>query len=355
MLPNKITDLFKIKYPIIQAPMAGGITTEQLVAAVSNHGGLGMIGAGYMSSESLKTLIREVKKSTEQPFGVNVFVPDEFEVSQQDVNAAKQTLQPYQNELDIQQPEVQLPKVTDAFQTYHDQIQIIIDEKVPICSFTFGIPSKEMMEKLKQHGVTVVGTATTVKEAQEIEKLGMDAVVAQGSEAGGHRGNFLSQTEKSLIGTMSLVPQVADAVEIPVIAAGGIMDRRGLKASICLGALGVQMGTAFLTCVESGVHPLHKKTLLQSTEEETTLTRAFSGKWARGINNRYIQEMKKNEEKLPAFPVLNVLTQPIRKAAASQNKIEFMSLWSGQSPRLAKKQNVQELIKQIISDPEIIN
>ncbi|WP_156291028.1 NAD(P)H-dependent flavin oxidoreductase [Oceanobacillus salinisoli] len=349
MLQNKITELFNIQYPIIQAPMAGGVTTKELVSAVSNNGALGMIGAGYMSPKNLRTLIKEVKQLTDRPFGVNLFVPNQFQVSDEKVMTAEQLLKPIRNELSIDENNSsELPDQKIAFQTYEEQLNIIIEEKIPICSFTFGVPSQEIIHELKQHGIIVVGTATTVKEAQEIENRGMDVIVAQGSEAGGHRGNFMNTTEEGLIGTMSLIPQVADAVNIPVIAAGGIMDGRGLMASVFLGAKAVQMGTAFLTCTESGAHPLHKQAILQASEDEMTLTRAFSGKTARGLNNSFMKHMKEHESSLPEFPVQNHLTNRIRKAAALQNQQEYMSLWSGQSPRLAKHQTVKELINRVM-------
>ena len=200
-----------------------------------------------------------------------------------------------------------------------------------------------------------MGTATTVREAVENEKAGMDIVVVQGSEAGGHRGNFIDGNQESLVGLMSLIPQVVDNVSIPVISAGGIMDGRGLMASICLGAKGVQMGTAFLTCIESGAHKVHKEAIINANEDSTILTRSFSGKWARGIKNNFILEMEKNERFLPDFPVQNTLTQDIRKSSAAHNNQDFMSLWSGQSPRLAKNQTVESLIKSIIAEAQKLN
>jgi nitronate monooxygenase len=189
-----------------------------------------------------------------------------------------------------------------------------------------------------------------VAEALAIENKGLEMVVVQGSEAGGHRGNFIHENQESLIGLMSLIPQVVDNVSIPVIAAGGLMDGRGLMASLCLGAKGVQMGTAFLTCVESGAPKVYKESILQANEDQIVLTRAFSGKWARGVKNKFILEMQKHEHSLPDFPIQNTLTQPIRKAANLQNNQDYMSLWSGQSPRLAKNQTVATLMKNIIEE-----
>ena len=358
MLTNEITEFLKIEYPIIQAPMAGGITTSTLVAEVSKAGGLGMIGAGYMTPNQMREQIREIKLVTSRPFGINLFVPTEFNVVENKVKskATNQFLNPIRDQLNLpHKNDFDIFAINNAHETFNDQIKIVIEEKVSICSFTFGIPAKDVITELKQHNIILVGTATTVREAMENEKAGMDIVVLQGSEAGGHRGNFMGSYQESLIGLMSLIPQVVDNVRIPVIAAGGIMDGRGLMASICLGAKGVQMGTAFLTCVESGAHQVYKEAVLNAKEDQTVLTRSFSGKWARGIKNEFILEMRKHEANLPDFPVQNILTQDIRKASATQGQQDYMSLWSGQSPRLAKNQTVETLIKNIIAEAEKIH
>ncbi|MDQ0197915.1 NAD(P)H-dependent flavin oxidoreductase [Neobacillus ginsengisoli] len=356
MLNNKITELLKVEYPIIQAPMAGGVTTSKLVAEVSNSGGLGMIGAGYMTPVQIREQIREIRQLTSNPFGINLFVPNEFKVTENEIKSANQFLNPIRQQLNLHQKDnFELPNFNNVFETFIEQIKVVIEEMIPICSFTFGIPSREVIAELKQSNIILMGTATTVEEAVENEKIGMDIVVAQGSEAGGHRGNFINRSQESLIGLMSLIPQVVDNVSIPVVASGGIMDGRGLMASICLGAKGVQMGTAFLTCVESGAHKVHKETILNANEDQAVLTRSFSGKWARGIKNKFILEMQKHETLLPDFPAQNRLTQDIRKTSSEQNNQDFMSLWSGQSPRLAKSQTVKSLIKNIIAEAKKIN
>lgn len=349
---NEMTKQLKIDYPIIQAPMAGGITTAKLVSAVSNNGALGMIGAGYLSPAQLREQIREVKELTLNAFGVNLFVPSEFKMVDEEIEKANNILHTFRSQLQIDKPSI-LPSAEKTFQAYEEQIQVILEEKVPICSFTFGIPSIEVISQLKQGGIILIGTATTVVEAQAVENLGMDAVVVQGSEAGGHRGNFISPHEDSLIGLMSLIPQVSDHVSIPLIAAGGIMDGRGLSAALKLGAKAVQMGTAFLTCVESGAHAVHKEAILNAKDEDTMLTNAFSGKWARGISNKFTNEMQKFNADIPNFPVQNTLTQSIRKASAAQNNKEYMSLWSGQSPTLARNETVEVLINRVIVEANI--
>ena len=356
MFHNELTRTLHIKYPIIQAPMAGGVTTSELVAEVSNCGGLGMIGAGYLTPLQMRKQIQEVKQLTSKPFGINLFVPNEFLVNQTTIQSSYQFLAPIRQQLNMPQAEsFEIPCFNEIVQTFTEQIKIVIEEQIPICSFTFGIPSKEVIRELKLANIILMGTATTVKEAIENEKAGMDFIVVQGSEAGGHRGSFIDAKQEGLVGLMSLIPQVVDHVTIPVIAAGGIMDARGLMASICLGAKGVQMGTAFLTCIESGASTAHIQAILNACEDQVVLTRSFSGKWARGVKNKYIKQMEEYETHLPEFPIQNALTQDIRKAASTQGNSEYMSLWCGQTPALAKIQSVEALIKGIIEEVKKFN
>src|SRR5699024_8243915 len=327
------------KYPIIQAPMAGS-TTPALVAAVSNAGGLGNIGAGYLSAEETREFIMNVKTLTNKSFGINVFVPEHHEVSTEALQQAQQLFDFCKEDLQLE--DIDIPSSIGENE-FVEQLDVIIEEKVPVCSFTFGVPSEEIIKKLKDNGIFVIGTATTVKEAQNIEQIGMDAVVVQGSEAGGHRGSFLS--EQKDIGLMALIPQVVDHVTIPVIAAGGIMDGRGVLAARCLGAEAAQLGTAFLTTTESGANPLHQEAILQATEEDIQITRAFSGKPAQRIKNKFMTVMEAHEQDIPAYPYQNSLTKGIRRAAAKQKNPEYMSLWSGQSPRLSRSGSVKELME----------
>ncbi|WP_110939001.1 NAD(P)H-dependent flavin oxidoreductase [Salipaludibacillus neizhouensis] len=352
-MKNKLTELLDIKHPIIQAPMAGGITTANLVAAISESGGLGTLGAGYLNTSQMRKEIREIKQKTNH-FGINLFVPNEFSVSTSDINRAIDILQPYYKEFNINAEDFEVPSPMTERQTFIEQVQVVIEEQVPVCSFTFGIPSTEVIKQLKQNNIVLVGTATTVKEAIDVEKSGMDSVTVQGIEAGGHRGSFINDSNEGLIGLMSLIPQVVDQVTIPVIAAGGIMDGRGLSAALCLGAEAVQMGTAFLTCIESGAHKVHKEVILTTSDDQTVLTRSFSGKWARGIKNKFIEDMVEKEEELPEFPVQNSLTKKIRSVASIQSNRELMSLWSGQSPMLARNTNVKEIINEVMAETEKI-
>lgn len=341
---NRVTELLKIDYPIFQAPMAGGATTVELVSQTSECGGLGNIGAGYMSPMDIGNSIQEIRKATNRTFGINLFVSEEPDaLTETKVNSAIAALSPYKNELEIAE-DIVLPQ-KDHLLFYEEQLEAVMKAMVPVCSFTFGIPHHSVIEKLKQECTVVIGTATNVEEALLWEKNGADIVVAQGSEAGGHRGTFLNDDTTGLVGGLALIPQVVDAVQIPVIAAGGIMDARGIAAAFMLGAEGVQLGTAFLTAEESGIHLTYKDALL-NTNGETSITKAFSGKMARGITNRYMREMA-DKEILP-FPYQNDLTNTIRKRAASKENPDFMSLWAGQAVKLAEQKSVQQLMNEWI-------
>ncbi|MFS0636110.1 nitronate monooxygenase [Mesobacillus foraminis] len=353
-MKHTVTELLNIDFPILQAPMAGGITTPELVAAVSNHGGLGMIGAGYLDPNQLRKQINEVRQLTDKAFGVNLFIPNTFTYDSQEAYGANQSLHSIRKYLNISDPEPPNITYNDSLKSYQEQLRILIEEKVSVCSFTFGLPSDKEIEKLKRHNMILIGTATTVEEAVKIQNIGMDFAVVQGSEAGGHRGTFLNVTSDRSAGLFSLLPQAVDHLHIPVIAAGGIMDGRGLVAAISLGAQAVQMGTAFLTCKESGAPKVHKAAILHATEEDAILTRTFSGKWARGLKNDFISQMSKHEGALPPYPVQHLLTQDIRKAAAAQNNPEYMSLWSGQSPTLAKAHTVKKLIEEVMREAKKI-
>ncbi|WP_394172490.1 NAD(P)H-dependent flavin oxidoreductase [Guptibacillus hwajinpoensis] len=340
-----LSQLLQIEYPIIQAPMAGGPTTPQLVSEVSNSGGLGMIGAGYLSADQVRTVIQEVHQQTKLPFGVNLFVVEEEAISESDLHKSFDALEPIRKALKLPN---EVPDVKASL-TIERHVEVIIEEGVSVCSFTFGIPPQSIITRLKENNIIVIGTATTVEEAIAVERAGMDAVVAQGSEAGGHRGSFLGESKGGLIGTMALVPQIVDHVKIPVIASGGIMDARGFAASSMLGAEGVQMGTVFLTTVESGAHDLHKKAIMNAAEENTVITKSFSGKEARGIENDFIRLMNDNAF-IAQYPIQNTLTKSIRKEAANQGNADYMSLWAGQGTRLNKEMTVKELFEELVSE-----
>lgn len=339
-------NVFNVKYPIIQAGMAGGATSPQLVAAVSNYGGLGTIGGGYMSPDNLRKAIQKVKTLTNQPFAVNLFIPEQSFTAEEIAVHSKRGMElthSFRNRFGLTTKTVE--KVQESFE---QQFEVVLEEQVPVFSFTFGVPTDNQVAALKAAGIVTCGTATTVEEAIHIEQVGIDAVVAQGSEAGGHRGSFIQSEYLPLIGTMALVPQIVDHVTIPVIAAGGIMDERGVAASFALGATCVQLGTAFLTTIESAAHPLHKEQLLQHNEEDTDVTYAFSGKAARGIRNAFIEAHTCTRlEEIPPYPIQNAVTQDLRKASSEEGDWNTMSLWAGQGLRLAEQLSVEQLMQRL--------
>ncbi len=347
-LETRLTKALCTKHPIIQAPMAGGPTTPDLVAAVSNAGGLGSLGAASLPPEPLRKQVKEVRSLMDAPFGVNLFVPTPFEADPEKIERAKVLLGLYREELGIEGS-----GIPSSFEeSFDDQLEVILEERVPVFSFTFGIPSEEQLRRLRDAGIITVGTATTVREGLRLEEEGVDIVVAQGSEAGGHRGTFLGDFRDALIGTMALVPQMVDALSVPVVAAGGVMDGRGLAAALILGAEAAQMGTAFLACEESGAHPEFKAAVLGAADDETAITRAFSGRAARGLKNRFLVEVGMREAELPPFPIQNALTRDVRAAAQRQDRLEFMSLWAGQAVRLARRTTAGDLVRETAEEAE---
>lgn len=345
-LNNTLPRRLGIEHPIIQAPMAGGTTTPELVAAVSNAGALGSIGAGYMPPAAITQAIEQTRALTDQPFAVNLFIPQAFEANAGRIEQANARLDAFRHELAIERP---APPEQYA-QSFDAQFEAVVEARVPVFSFTFGRLQSKHIERLQSAGTVVIGTATTVAEARALAADGVDMIVAQGADAGGHRGTFLGDFEQSLIGTMALVPQIVDAVSIPVIASGGIMDGRGLAAAMALGAAGVQMGSAFVTCTESGAKPAHKQALLQSDGRATTVTRVFSGKPARGLTNRFIETMTPLESSLPDYPVHNAWTKDIRAAAGQADRAEYMSLWAGQAAALARATSAAALVDALLAE-----
>ena len=343
-LSTRLTRLLDVEHPVIQAGMAGGATTPELVAAVSEAGALGTLGAAYLTPDALREAINQVRALTQRPFAVNLFVPEDFDPSLYDPEEVNAPLSRYREKLGIEAP----ARISSYAQPFEDQLTVLLEKRVPVFSFTFGMPDEMQLSALKEAGIVIMGTATTVREARILDEHGVDAIVGQGSEAGGHRGTFVGDFEDALVGTMALVPQLADSSSVPVVAAGGIMDGRGLAAALVLGAQGAQMGTAFLPCPESGIHPKYKEAVLKAESEETALTRAFSGKPARGVRNRFIVEMEEME--VPHFPVQNAYTRDIRAAAAKEDRVELMSLWAGQGARLGRAMPASEVVESVVRE-----
>ncbi|MHC0552986.1 NAD(P)H-dependent flavin oxidoreductase [Salinicoccus sp. CNSTN-B1] len=349
-----LKEMLGIKHAIIQAPMAGGITTAELVAGVSDAGGLGMIGGGSLEAPALSKLIRQVKKKTSHSFGVNLFVPWHFEVTTADMARAFDTLKPVYDKLGIEQQPVDPVTPETVELRFEQQIDAVIEERVPVCSFIFGIPDNRHIERLKEAGVVLLATATTVNEAEAIERAGFDAVVMQGAEAGGHRGSFLKDVEDSLNGLMTLIPETRDHTNLPLIAAGGIMDGRGIAAARILGASGVQLGTAFLSAEESGAHTVHKQALSTERDAPSVLTRLFTGRAARAVKNRFIQEMAGHDGYMVEYPVQRKLTQPIQDASKTAGSTEYAMLLAGQGKNMARQLPVKSLVAKLIEETEAL-
>lgn len=327
---------------IIQAPMAGGPTTPKLVAAVSNAGGLGNIGAGYLPAELIDQALIELKTLTDQPYGVNVFIHPEFQVGDQQIDQAIEAINlcgPQDCQVDRQS--IKPPYLPDL----DDQVEVLLRQRVPVVSFTFGLLPERHVQAFKQQGVQLIGMATSVEEALALQHLGVDALVVQGLEAGGHRGTFLCAEEQALTPLLDLLPQVLEAVDCSVIAAGGIASPQVVKRCLDTGAAAVQVGTAFLTTVESGAAPMYKEALLSQTRDQTVLTRAFSGRLARGINNRFIQAMDEHLQAIAPHPVQNRCTKGMRDFAKQQALADYMSLWAGQSVQQCRAMAAADLVK----------
>jgi len=352
-LQTKLCSLFGIRHPIILAGMAGGPTTARLVAAVSEAGGLGTLGAAYMEPAAIRSAIRDIRRMTDAPFAVNLFAA-RMDFDQSRLGIVQQELNKMRDKLGI--PQASLSEIT-AQDPFEAQVAVLLEERVPVISTAFGLLPEPYLAEAKAAGCKVVAMATTVSEAVQAERAGCDAIVAQGGEAGGHRGTFDLSNHPSgaNVGTLALVPQIVDCVSIPVIAAGGIMDGRGLVAALALGAQGVQMGTRFLTAEQSGAHAAYKHALLNSTEESTVLTKAFSGRPARGVRNTFIRQWEESDlEPLP-FPIQNAATRDIRNAAAAQSNAAYMSLWAGQGTRLLTDgDNAEQIVVSIIEQAKRI-
>jgi nitronate monooxygenase len=336
---------FGIRHPIVLAPMAGGPSTPALAAAVTNAGGLGSLGASYLGPDQIRAEIAEVRRLTAGPFGVNLFAPETDEPDRSRVAEIQALLAPYREELGIA-PE---PLVPDP--SFADQLAAVVDGRPAVASITFGVPAPEVVRALRDAGALVVGTATHVAEARALAAAGVDAIVAQGAEAGGHRGTFIGRAEDALVGTMALVPQVVDAVDVPVIAAGGIMDGRGVVAALALGASAAQLGTAFLTSDEAGSDAVYRSELLRGRDTGTAITRAFSGRAARGLRNRFFDEWAARE---PApWPVMNALTRDIRAAARRLGRPELRSLWAGQGVGLVRSGPAAARVAALVEEMDV--
>ncbi len=345
-MQNVLTDLLGIDYPIVQAPMASATTPEMVIAA-SEAGALGSLGAAYMRPEEIRDAIRQIRKATSRTFQVNLFSPAKpCPLSDDDIDRARRPLRSIQKELGLPEPN-KVPEIKDRFL---EQLEVLLSESIEVIGFHFGLPGDEEVRKVKDSGAILIGCATQFSDALALEKRGVDIIVAQGVEAGGHQGTFEASEEPSGIGLMSLVPQITDIVSIPVIAAGGLMDGRSLAAVLALGANAGQMGTAFLATQESKAHEFHKRLLLDRKAKNVRLTRAFSGRPARGLVNQMMEDIEQTSQSILPFPYQHALTSEIRSVAAKKNRPEFLSMWAGQGANMVRNLNTGELVKTLAEE-----
>lgn len=325
-----LRELLGIDEPLVLGPF-GGLSSVALTAAVSELGGLGSYGLYGYAPERIHDIIEQLRAATGRPFAVNLWLPTGDEVTPADLDPrpAIAALAPLFAELGLRAPDLPKAFLPDV----HGQLEAVIDAAPAVLSVVYSVPSAELLAKAHRRGIRVLGTATTVAEAVALDEAGVDAVVATGAEAAGHRVSFLAAAEDSLVGTFALVPQVVDAVRVPVIAAGGIADRRGVAAAFALGASGAQVGTAFLRTRESAAPASHRAAIARAEDTSTVLTRAMSGRLARGIPNR-AQRLLAELGPLP-FPAQNWLTGQFRVEAGRRDLGDLLSLWAGQGAALA--------------------
>lgn len=342
-----LTKLLNTNYPIVQAPMLG-VTTPAMVAAVSNAGALGSLPVGGLSAERTLVLIKETKGLTGKPFAVNLFAhlpANEMQTGK--IEAMQDFLERICAKYNI--PFDRQDSSKFKFYYYEELIQTILDEHVPVVSFTFGQLKKEVVAAFKAKGIILIGTATSVAEAKALAAGGINAIAVQGIEAGGHRGTFLNEGNLPQTGLFSLLPQIADEVTLPLLAAGGIYDEKTVKAAFALGAAGVQIGTPFITAHESAASEAYKTEVLNASDSSTVLTKAFSGRWARGIENEFMKEVIAAGLDIPYYTIQNHLMAPVRSYAQQNNIKDFIALWAGQSAGKSKRGSANEIIQDLIS------
>jgi nitronate monooxygenase len=334
----RIQDLLKIQHPIIQAPMAGAMDS-QMVIAVSQAGGLGSLPCAMLTADQIRSELETIRRQTSNPINLNFFChqPPAFDEARE--REWKQRLSNYYRELGLD-PEAPLPRAARA--PFDNAACDLVEEYKPeVVSFHFGLPDKILLVRVKATGAKILSSATTVEEARWLEANGCDAIIAQGSEAGGHRGMFLTADISTQIGTMSLVPQIVDSVKVPVIAAGGIADTRGIIASFALGASAVQLGTAYLFCPEAKIAQVYRDALKKA--QETAITNVFTGRPARGIVNRIVRELGPMSDLAPQFPQAASAIAPLRKRSEAIGSEDFAQMWSGQSASLGRELPASEL------------
>lgn len=336
-----------VEHPLIQAPMSGS-NTPALVAAVSAAGGLGSLGAGYLEPPALLDQAAQVRAATDRPFAINLFVlPDAFEIDEAQVDAIRRRLDALMEREGLG---VRTQRPARWAPVFSEQLAALREARPAVASFAFDLIDAAEVRRLQALGIRVVGTATSVAEARAWAARGADAICVQGAEAGGHRGTFLHAPEEALIGLFALLPSTVAAVDIPVIAAGGIMDGRGMLAAQVLGADASQLGTAFLACPESAAAEAWKRDLPRAQAHRIGTIYSFSGRAARGLRNRFVEAMAPFAGELPPYPVLNALTAPLRRAAAAAGRGDLLSEWCGQGAARVRPMPAAELVRVLMAE-----
>ena len=347
---TKASEQLGIQYPILQGPFGGGLSSVELTATVSNMGGLGGYGAYTMSPDDIYEVDKQIKAVTDKPYNINLWVSDTDApggtITDTQYEQVKQLFQPYFEEAGIPLPE----KPSPFKSRFENQLQVVMDIRPKVFSFMFGTLSQDVMEELRKRGIKTVGAATTLDEAIALGASGVDMVIASGFEAGGHRPSFLAPAEQSTIGTFVLLQLIREKVKVPIIAAGGIADGRGIAAALTLGADAVQVGTAFFATDESGALPAHRQMLFSDAARYTSLTRAFTGRLGRGITSRPAIELSGQEKSFLPFPLQTTFMSSLRKAALEQQKWDMVLFWGGQIAPILKHTKAAKLMESLIEE-----
>ena len=347
---TKATELLGIQYPILQGPFGATLSSVALTATVSNAGGLGGYGAYTMAPQEIFEVDKQIKAATDKPYNINLWVSDhdvpEGGVTDEQFNKAKELFKPYFDEVGIP-----LPEKPASFQSrFENQLQVILDVRPKVFSFMFGALAPDVLEQCRRLGIVTIGTATTLDEAIFLENSGVDMIIASGFEAGGHRPSFLASAESSLNGTFVLLQLIREKVKIPVIAAGGIANGKGVAAALALGASAAQIGTAFLAVDESNALPIHKQMLFSDAAKYSTLTRAYTGRLGRGLSSRIAKEILGKESNTLPFPLQTTFMSPLRKGALDQEKWDMILFWGGQIAPILKHTKAKELMHSLIEE-----
>ena len=341
-------ELLGLTHPIVQAPMSG-FTPPMLAAAVCNAGALGSIGCAGLPPAVVREQVAALRQTTNHPFNLNFFVHARPQASPETTARARARLASYFAEFGLGP----VPEPKEPLPTFDDErLDLVLELRPRVVSFHFGLPASSAVQRIKAAGCIILSSATTVAEARSLEANGTDAIIAQGFEAGGHRGSFSGSPGAGMVGAMALVPQIVDAVRVPVIAAGGIADGRGIVAAFALGASGVQIGTAFLGCPEATVSPLHRARLRTASDDATELTRAFTGRAARAIRNRFVAEMADSEPL--DFPLQISLAGPLWQLPDEEARADFMPFWAGQAAPLVRELSAIQLIESLVAEARSI-